>query len=101
MHEKRILVTGCSSGIGLASALYLQQAGWQVFASARRAEDVEKLRPQFPLALQMDVDSSESIRAGVARVLEQTGGMLDAVFSNAGFGQPGAVEDPASMKPVE
>ncbi|MCG9051904.1 SDR family NAD(P)-dependent oxidoreductase [Laribacter hongkongensis] len=93
MHEKRILVTGCSSGIGLASALCLQQAGWQVFASARRAEDVEKLRPQFPLALQMDVDSSESIRAGVARVLEQTGGMLDAVFSNAGFGQPGAVED--------
>lgn len=88
-----ILITGCSSGIGAASALACQAAGWQVFASARRIEDVRRLQAQGLCAVQLDLDDSQSISCALAWVLEQTGGGLDALFNNAGYGQPGAVED--------
>lgn len=97
-----ILVTGCSSGIGLHCARRLAGAGWRVFAAARKADDLEKLaqlaaaHDEWPgrlTPLPMDLDDSESIRRGLAAALEQSDGRLDAVFNNAGFGQPGAVED--------
>lgn len=93
MVKKSILITGCSSGIGYATALGLQQKGWRVFASCRQVDDVEKLRQQGFEALQLDVDKTESIQQGLDWVLQQTGGTLDALFNNAGFGQPGAAED--------
>lgn len=94
-HRLRsILITGCSSGIGLACAQGLLKKGWRVFASARSAEDVERLKDLgLADALFLDVADSESIFSGVQWVLTQTGGNLDAVFNNAGFGVPGAVED--------
>ncbi|MFC3533067.1 SDR family NAD(P)-dependent oxidoreductase [Vogesella facilis] len=92
--QKNILITGCSSGIGLDVARGLQADGWRVFATARRAEDVARLAAEgFADALQLDVDDSASIRAAVAAVLARSGGRLEALFNNAGFGQPGAVED--------
>ncbi len=93
MPGKSILITGCSSGIGLTTALGLQARGHRVFASARRPADVARLRERGLHALQLDVDDSESIRRAVDTVLEQTGGRLDALFNNAGFGLTGAVED--------
>ncbi len=88
-----ILITGCSSGIGLAVAKGLAARGWRVYATARRQADVEVLAAMGLEALPLDLDDSASIRAGVADVLARSGGRLDALFNNAGFGQVGAVED--------
>jgi NAD(P)-dependent dehydrogenase (short-subunit alcohol dehydrogenase family) len=90
---KSVLVTGCSSGIGAAAARALSARGWRVFATARQADDVARLKAEGLESLILDLDDSASIRAAVAAVLERTGGRLDALFNNGGFGQVGAVED--------
>ncbi|CAK0744059.1 Uncharacterized oxidoreductase YbbO [Gammaproteobacteria bacterium] len=90
---KSVLITGCSSGIGLTLAKGLTARGWQVFASARRPEDVAQLVAAGFTGLLLDLRDSASIRAALAEVLERTGGTLDALCNNAGYGQPGAVED--------
>jgi len=86
-------MTGCSSGIGLACAHVLRQRGHRVIASARRQWDVAQLKGEGFDAVQLDLDSSASIAQGMEQTLAQTSGRLDAVIHNAGFGQPGAVED--------
>ena len=91
--ERSILITGCSSGIGQEVANGLRERGWRVFATARQAADVERLSRAGLESLPLDVTDSGSIRSAVTRVLERTGGGLDALFNNAGYGQPGAVED--------
>lgn len=93
MAAKSILITGCSSGIGLVVAQGLAAKGWRVFATARKAEDVSRLQQLGLEALPLDVDDSASIHGAVAEVLRRTGGTLDALFNNAGYGQPGAAED--------
>lgn len=90
---KSILITGCSSGIGYDSAHYLHSRGYQVFATARKKEDVERLKSEGLNALLLDVLDTNTIAKTFETILEQTGGTLDAVFNNAGFGQPGALED--------
>lgn len=93
MEQKNILITGCSSGIGLCVAKGLQARGHRVFATARKPEDVAALEAQGLEALRLDVDDSASINTTVDEVLARCGGRLDALFNNAGYGQPGAVED--------
>ncbi|WP_022947788.1 SDR family NAD(P)-dependent oxidoreductase [Methylohalobius crimeensis] len=88
-----ILITGCSSGIGYVTALGLKERGYQVFASARKPEDMERLKAEGFEAVQLDLDDSASIQAAVTEVLERTGGTLDALFNNGAWGQVGAVED--------
>ncbi|MDH5183959.1 MAG: SDR family oxidoreductase [Gammaproteobacteria bacterium] len=91
--KKSILITGCSSGIGLCVAEGLQQRGYRVFATARSLDDVTKLQALGLNALQLDLDDSSSITQAVEQILQQTGGTLYALFNNAAYGQPGAVED--------
>ncbi len=91
--QKTILITGCSSGIGLCVAKGLQQRGYRVFATARKPEDVDKLTAMGLESLQLDLDDSASIQAAVNEVLQRTGGTLDALFNNGAYGQAGAVED--------
>ncbi len=91
--QKTILITGCSSGIGLCVAQGLQQRGYRVFATARKPEDVDRLNDMGLESLQLDLDDSESIQAAVKEVLQRTGGTLDALFNNGAYGQAGAVED--------
>lgn len=91
--QKSILITGCSSGIGLCVARGLKQRGWRVFASARKTADVEKLRSHGFESFQLDLNDSLSIKTAVAEILNKTDGKLDALFNNGGFGVPGAVED--------
>ena len=88
-----VLVTGCSSGIGRCIAEGLHARGHRVFASARKAADVDALRAAGLEAVELDLDSSTSIHRAVDAVLERTGGRLDALFNNGAYGQPGAVED--------
>ena len=91
--QRNILVTGCSSGIGLCVAEGLMARGYRVFATARRDEDVQKLQARGLESLPLDLANSASIRQAVAEVLERGGGKLYALFNNGAYGQPGAVED--------
>jgi NAD(P)-dependent dehydrogenase (short-subunit alcohol dehydrogenase family) len=93
MNDKAVLITGCSSGIGLHCAEGLQARGYRVFATARKAEDVERLNTQGLQAYRLDIADFNSIREGLGQVLDATDGKLYGLFNNAGFGQPGAVED--------
>lgn len=90
---KSILVTGCSTGIGHAVAHGLKARGWRVFASARKRDDVERLQGEGLESLVLDLNDSDSIRSAFAEVMTRTGGRLDALFNNGGYGQVGAVED--------
>jgi NAD(P)-dependent dehydrogenase (short-subunit alcohol dehydrogenase family) len=90
---RAILITGCSSGIGLCVAEGLAVRGYRVFATARKEQDVALLKAKGLEALRLDLDDSASIHAAVDEVLARTGGTLYALFNNAGYGQPGAVED--------
>ncbi len=93
LSQRAILITGCSSGIGLCVAEGLHARGYTVFATARRSEDVAKLRERGLQALRLDLNDSVSIRDAVHIVLEHTGGNLYGLFNNGAYGQPGAVED--------
>lgn len=93
MNERVILITGCSSGIGHCVAHGLKARGWRVFATARQPADVQRLQAEGLESLSLDVRDATSIQSAVAEVLAQTGGRLDGLFNNAGYGQPGAVED--------
>ena len=93
MPPSSILITGCSSGIGLATALSLQQRGYRVFAAVRKSTDVETLTRQGFEAIQMDVNQASSREKALEIILQKTGGTLDALFNNAGFLIAGAVED--------
>lgn len=92
-EQKTILITGCSSGIGLCAARGLRARGWRVFATARQAADIERLQAEGLESLPLDLRDSASIQTAVTTVLAQTGGRLDALFNNGAYGQPGAVED--------
>ena len=92
-NKTSILITGCSSGIGLHAALTLNARGYQVFATARKPEDVEMLKAKGLNAIPLDLTDSESIAQAISIVLEQTSGQLDFLFNNGAYGQPGALED--------
>ncbi len=88
-----IVITGCSTGIGLATAKHLKDRFIRVYPTARRIEDVEMLRGLgFEHAMQLDVRNPEQIEAVIESVLKKEG-QIDAWFNNAGYGQMGAVED--------
>jgi NAD(P)-dependent dehydrogenase (short-subunit alcohol dehydrogenase family) len=93
MAGRTVLITGCSSGIGLASAREMKARGWRVFATARKPEDIARLRGEDFDSFYLDYAEPESIEAAVSEVLAATGGRLDALFNNGAYGQPGAVED--------
>ncbi|PUB14787.1 SDR family NAD(P)-dependent oxidoreductase [Yoonia sediminilitoris] len=93
MTQKSILITGCSSGIGLDAARGLRDAGWRVFASCRKPEDCARLRAEGFESPLIDYADTSSIFAGLTETLEATGGTLDALFNNGAYACPGAVED--------
>ena len=92
--SQSILITGCSSGIGLDAALTLSQRGWRVFASCRNKADVLRMTDEFGLeSVLIDYEDQDTIEAGFQEVLAATGGRLDALFNNGAYAIPGAVED--------
>ena len=93
MTERSILITGCSSGIGLATAHRLRDRGWRVFAACRQARDCDILRDAGFDSPRIDYTDPDSIVTGLAEVLEATGGRLDVLFNNGAHGLAGAVED--------
>jgi short-subunit dehydrogenase len=89
---QNILITGCSSGIGLETALILKRNGIKVYASARKDKNIEMLKDLGFETFKIDVRNKDEIKYALETILKNDL-KLDAVFNNAGFGQPGAVED--------
>jgi len=84
----RCLVTGCSSGIGRATALALSRGGAHVWASARRPQSLAELEPQGIHCLELDVTSAVAVDRAVSQV-----GRVDILVNNAGYGVEGAIEE--------
>ena len=94
MNQRAVLITGCSSGIGLASARMMKARGWRVLATARSADDLAMLeRDEGVEALSMELSDLNSVAACADEALSRTGGRLTGLFNNAAYGQVGAVED--------
>ncbi|WP_295558897.1 SDR family NAD(P)-dependent oxidoreductase [uncultured Hyphomicrobium sp.] len=93
MTRRIILITGCSSGIGLASVHIMRGRGWRVLATARTEADFEMLRELGVEVLPLDLADSGSIARCAVETLRLTDGRIDALFNNGAYGQVGAVED--------
>lgn len=93
LNRRKILITGCSSGIGYYTAKQLHNDGHIVVAACRAASDVERLINEGLHSVQIDLDDSGSIAEGIANTLTITNGELDILINNAAYGQPGAIED--------
>lgn len=94
------LVTGCSSGIGRATAEAFREAGWEVYATARDRTELDALGDRGCHTAELDVTDPETIEATVDRIFDQQGA-LDCLVNNAGYGQFGPVEDVPMEKVVE
>ena len=92
MPTKTALVTGASSGIGEATARKLQSLGYTVYGAARRVDRLESLRADGIKPLAMDVTDEDSMAAGLAKIIADTG-RIDVLVNNAGYGSYGALED--------
>jgi len=91
-RSKAVLITGCSSGIGQATALRLAKGGWTVYATARRTDALEPLRSEGCHALALDLTDEGSMRTAV-ETLEREHGAVGALVNNAGYSQSGALEE--------
>ncbi len=97
--SRTVLVTGCSSGIGHATAGRLAGRGWTVYATARRPQTLSGLVAAGCRTLALDVTDEASMSAAVAAVEGETGG-VDALVNNAGYSQSGPLEEvpPAELR---
>jgi NAD(P)-dependent dehydrogenase (short-subunit alcohol dehydrogenase family) len=89
--SKAVLITGCSSGIGHATAEHLLGHGWTVYATARRPESLSDLQAKGARTLALDVASEDSMRAAVDAVCQEHGA-VGGLVNNAGYSQSGAIE---------
>jgi NAD(P)-dependent dehydrogenase (short-subunit alcohol dehydrogenase family) len=89
--SRAVLVTGCSSGIGRATAERLARSGWTVYATARRLEAIAPLEQAGCRLLQLDVTDEDSMRAAIEEV-ERAERAVGVLVNNAGYSQSGAVE---------
>lgn len=90
---RSILITGCSSGIGLDAARTLRSRGWRVLATCRKPEDCARLAEEGLESFQIDLADEARVAEGAAEALSRTGGRLDALFNNGAYAIPGGVED--------
>jgi len=89
--SKVVLITGCSSGIGRATARRLAAGGWTVYATARRLDSIADLEAAGCRTLALDVDDEDSMVAAV-RTIEERHGAVGVLINNAGYSQSGAIE---------
>jgi NAD(P)-dependent dehydrogenase (short-subunit alcohol dehydrogenase family) len=89
--SRAVLITGCSSGIGRATALRLARSGWRVYATARNVESMAPLKEAGCQTLTLDVTDEQSMRAAVDEI-EDSEGAVGVLINNAGYSQSGAIE---------
>ena len=87
---KVVLITGASSGIGLATAILLQEKGCRVFGTSRSSSKTSQTTFEM---LALDVNSDESVKGCVKGLLEETDGRVDVLVNNAGFMRTGGIEE--------
>lgn len=87
-----VLITGCSSGIGRATARAFLDDGWTVYATARNQSDIAELADAGCVTASLDVTDDEAVRAVVDEAIDESG-HIDCLVNNAGYGQFGTVED--------
>lgn len=93
VKDRPVLITGCSTGIGHQVAIDLYKRGYDVIASARKTEDVDRLREQGLFAVQLDLENTDSIHNALEKALDHTNGFIYGLFNNGAYGQAGAMED--------
>ncbi|EOD77800.1 putative NAD(P)-dependent oxidoreductase EC-YbbO [Grimontia indica] len=91
--KNAVLMTGCSTGIGYVCAHALAKKGFDVIASCRKLEDVERLKEEGLTCIHLDLADNDSILNAVEEVRTMTDGKLMGLFNNGAYGQPGALED--------
>ena len=91
--QKTILITGCSSGIGLDSALRFQEMGWRVLATCRQEKDCAALIAKGLISFRLDYEDENSIQTGFDEAMRQSEGRIDILFNNGAYAIPAAVED--------
>lgn len=92
IHTPVAIITGCSSGIGRATARLLAEKGWRVFATARRLETLSDLASGRITPLRLDVTDEASMAAAAKGTLAQAG-RIDALINNAGYTECGPLEE--------
>jgi NAD(P)-dependent dehydrogenase (short-subunit alcohol dehydrogenase family) len=92
MSNRTVLITGCSSGIGRATAHAFLDEEWRVYATARNPADVQQLGEAGCDIATLDVTEPDDVERVVGRVIEEEG-RIDALVNNAGYGQHGPLED--------
>lgn len=88
MHQKTVLITGCSSGIGRATALDFLDEEWEVYATARNPADIETLGERGANIATLDVTDQGDVDRVVDRIVDEQG-RIDCLVNNAGYGQMG------------
>lgn len=90
---RNVLITGCSSGIGYCVAHGLRERGYRVFATARKPEDIARLRDEGLDVIALELADPDSVQACAEALLQHTDNNVYAIFHNGAYGQAGAVED--------
>jgi NAD(P)-dependent dehydrogenase (short-subunit alcohol dehydrogenase family) len=93
MAGRTILITGCSSGIGLDAAHALKARGWRVFATCRAQADCDRLGAQGLESFSLDYADDAQVEAAAREALRRCDGRLDALFNNGAYAIPGFLED--------
>ncbi|EMA42911.1 SDR family oxidoreductase [Halobiforma nitratireducens] len=91
-RKQSVLITGCSSGIGRATAEAFLEGNWQVFATARDTDDIADLADAGCTTFELDVTDPDQVARAVERTVD-IGGAIDCLVNNAGYAQMGPLED--------
>lgn len=90
--QKVVLVTGSSSGIGLATVKRLAKDGHIIYGSVRKEEDKKQVGDVGGIPIMLDLTDYDTLKTAVDQIIEKEG-RIDVLFNNAGYGQYGSVED--------
>ena len=84
--QKSVLITGCSSGIGLETAVEMKRQGFHILAACRKPDDVSRMNAMGFTGILLDLDAPESVDRAADEVMARTENRLYGIFNNAGYG---------------